>query len=291
MNMSRRQFLQSGAALFSLAATSRITADRLLKAEMPDITIGMFADAHYADKDTVGERYYRDSVAKVNEAVAAFNSIKPDFIVELGDLVDGAKTADAAVNELERIESELSKFHGARHYVLGNHDMACFSKSVFFANCPAEKGYYSFEEKGFHFVVLDACCNKDESDYDTGNFDWKESYVPRAQQEWLRTDLAKTDLSVVVFIHQRLDDDKDVHCVKNAAQVRQILEDSGSVLAVFQGHDHRGAYNTVNGIHYYTFSALVNGPGLKNNAFATVEIWHKGHIAIKGFGKIKDRSI
>jgi 3',5'-cyclic AMP phosphodiesterase CpdA len=255
------------------------------------ITVGMLADVHYADRERVNQRYYRESIAKVEQCIRDFNSVEPDFIVQLGDFVDKGESVEEELDYLERIEREYAKFKGERHYVLGNHDVATFSKEQFISNCGARENYYSFDKGNFHFTVLDACYNEDESDYNAGNFDWIETYIPIAQQRWLEADLQTTKQKTIVFIHQRLDDEHGVHGVKNSPAVRKILERSGKVLAAFQGHDHSGAYSNIDNIHYYTLPALVRGTGLENNAYAVVQIWLDGSVRIKGFGKIEDQEL
>ncbi|MBQ3095282.1 MAG: hypothetical protein IJC53_02445 [Clostridia bacterium] len=44
--------------------------------------------------------------------------------------------------------------------------------------------------------------------------------------------------------------------MKNAAEVREILEQSGRVHLVLQGHYHPGTENTHNGIRYTAFPAM-----------------------------------
>ena len=94
-----------------------------------------------------------------------------------------------------------------------------------------------------------------------------------------------TDLPTVVLAHQRLDGDDDPHGVRNAALTREILEASGQVRAVFQGHDHRGAHNVIEGIDYVTLRAVVEGPGLENNAYTLVYLDVEGGIEIHGHGR------
>ena len=72
--------------------------------------------------------------------------------------------------------------------------------------------------------------------------------------------------------------------MKNAHEVRSILERAGNVHAVFQGHDHAGGFHTVNGIPYITIKAAVTGPGLENNAFAIVHVKNR-EIMERGYGK------
>ena len=163
--------------------------------------------------------------------------------------------------------------------------MATFSKEEFLSLTGSRGKYYSFDHGSYHFVVLDANYNGDGSDYNTGNFDWTETYIPLPQQEWLRSELERArGKSTVVFVHQNLHDETDVHGVKNASEIRQILEAAGSVRAVFQGHDHRGGYREINGIHYVTLQGAVEEPGLKNNRYMLVHM-DKKNISITGYGK------
>ncbi|MGB9596931.1 MAG: metallophosphoesterase family protein, partial [Candidatus Poribacteria bacterium] len=173
--------------------------------------------------------------------------------------------------------------NGIKHYVIGNHDLASFSKEQFLKICGLKK-YYSFDYGLFHFIILDACYNQDESDYDSGNFDWRICYIPRIEQKWLIKDLQNSDRKTIIFVHQRLDDE-GLHGIGNSDIIRKILEDSGKVIAVFQGHDHFGAYNNINGIDYFTFQAVVEGQGLENNAYSLIHIRNDGTIKIEGFGK------
>jgi hypothetical protein len=57
---------------------------------------------------------------------------------------------------------------------------------------------------------------------------------PRSKSSGWAADLKAATGKTLVFAHQRLDVKND-YGVKNAAAVRKVLEDSGKVLAVFQG--------------------------------------------------------
>jgi len=171
--------------------------------------------------------------------------------------------------------------------VLGNHDMDSLSKSQFLAGVEntgidAGRSYYSFDLNGVHFVVLDANYDSDGTDYDHGNFDWTDANIPPAELQWLRRDLAAARGIAIVFVHQPLDGTGSYY-VKNAADVRQVLEESGSVPAVFQGHRHEGGYSRIRGIHYYTLKAMVEGPGPENNSYAVVENRAEVGITITGY--------
>ena len=90
-----------------------------------------------------------------------------------------------------------------------------------------------------------------------------------------------------MFAHQRLDVAND-YGVKNAAEVRKVLEGSGKVLAVFQGHSHKNDYKEIAGIHYCTLVAMVEGSGAENNGYSTVDLGRDGTIRVTGFRKQAD---
>ena len=255
----------------------------------PSVRLGVLTDCHYADKTPAGSRHYRDSLTKVRQAVARFNAAEASLAIELGDFVDAAPEVDTEVEYLKTIDAEYAKFHGDRHYVLGNHCVFTLTKEEFIYNSAALAAHYSFDRGDFHFVVLDACYRADGVSYGRRNFDWKDTNLPAAELDWLRADLAAAGKPTVVFVHQRLDLDpvgeNAAYAVKNAPAVRGVLEASGKVLAVFQGHSHENLYRHIGGIHYCVMRAVVEGPGAENNGYALVDLFDDGSIRIDGFRK------
>lgn len=261
------------------------------------VRFGVITDCHYADADAVGTRYYRHSLDKLAECVEAMNAQKVEFLAELGDFKDqdSPPVEQKTISYLRAVESVFRKFGGPTYYVLGNHDADSLSKAQFLANVEntgidSGRSYYSFDFNGVHFVVLDANYKSDGADYDHGNFDWTDANIPPTELKWLRQDLANSRGAVIVLIHQLLDG-AGPHYVKNADEVRQILDQSGRVLAVFQGHYHDGSYSRINGIHYYTLRAMVEGPGTENNSYAIVEIRPDMSIAVTGYRKAVDKQL
>jgi alkaline phosphatase len=149
------------------------------------------------------------------------------------------------------------------------------------------KSYYSFDVDEFHFIVLDSCFRSDGMPYGRKNFEWTDPNIPAAELEWLKADLNSTTKKTVVFAHQRLDVSNH-YGVKNADSVRKVFEESGRVLAVFQGHSHKNDHNEIGGIHYCTLVAMVEGSGADNNAFSMMEIAAGGTTRIEGFRKQAD---
>jgi len=95
---------------------------------------------------------------------------------------------------------------------------------------------------------------------------------------------------VIVLAHQRLDLDK-AHAVRNAAEVRALLEKSGKVLAVFQGHSHKNDYQLIAGIHYTTLVAMVEGSGTESSGYTMLEVLADGSLRLNGFRKQVNRAL
>ena len=113
---------------------------------------------------------------------------------------------------------------------------------------------------------------------------WEDASIPNVEIGWLKNDLKQNKLPVIIFIHQMLDDSKNVkQAVQNAAEVRQVLEQSGNVLCVFQGHVHEERYNLINNIHYYSVNAVIDGDGPENSAYQIVNVHKNGSLTIEGF--------
>jgi alkaline phosphatase len=263
------------------AVTSLASPQAADSVSTPALRIGLLTDPHYADIPAKGKRHYRESLRKVSAAVERFNEAKADFAVELGDFIDEATTVEGEIAHLKTIEAEFAKFRGPRHYVLGNHCVWTLTKEQFHANCAAKPAPYSWDHAGFHFIVLDACFRKDDVAYGAKNFTWTDTEIPEPQRRWLAADLAATRLPTLVFVHQRLDIPGD-YAVKSAPAVREILERSGRVLAVFQGHHHRNEHREIGGIHYCTLMAMVEGNGAEDSASGVLEVFRDGSLKLNG---------
>jgi len=279
-NLGRRAFLRNGSLVLAAASLDGATFGDTSK----PLHIGLVTDLHYADKPPTGSRHYRETLAKLSESAERFTQM--DFIVELGDFIDAADSVETEQNYLSRIQQAFSAIPAPKHYVLGNHCVDTLTKDEFLAGVGQKGSYYSFDAGSIHFVVLDACFRSDGAAYGRKNSQWTDANIPPAEIEWLQADLNAADKRVIVFVHQRLDVTKQ-HSCKNAAEVRQVLEQSGKVLAVFQGHSHQNDYQEIAGIHYCTLVAMVEGSGAENNGYSTLEVAVDGTIRVTGFRKQK----
>jgi len=290
--LPRRAFLQQGAILLAPAflGNPRRAPGAEGGEDKPKLRIGLVTDLHYADKETRAGRYYRDSPVKLAEAARQFALDKVDLAIELGDVIDSAATLEEEKSFLTRIYGELKRLPGQRHCVLGNHCVESLTKAEFLEIVEQKRSFYSWDSGGYHFVILDACFRSDFAPYGRKSSTWEDANIPPEEAEWLRRDLQQTTLKTVVFVHQCLDV-PPAHGVRNAPEIRRILEASGKVLAVVQGHYHRGNYTEIGGIHYCTLKAMVEGKGPQGNAFAVMDILPGDAIRIRGFGRQKSHEL
>jgi len=291
MEINRRKFISATVTIIGGIPFSSMV---LPANDFKPLRFGIFTDSHYADRESSGTRFYRESIDKLSECIDVMNSENVDFIIELGDFKDQGNppVEEETIRFLSVIEKEYCRFKGPHYHVLGNHDHDSISKDQFLQGISntgfsAAQPYYSFNTGSVHFVVLDANYTSDGKPYDHGNFDWTDAFIPGRQLRWLKKDLSATSKPVVIFIHHRLDitDENKIFGPSNADKIRRILENSGKVIMVFQGHEHSGALNRINNIPYYTLKGMVEGSGSENNSFIIAEINKDLSIKICGFRK------
>lgn len=244
--MTRRNFLH-----YSLAGTATLALPLSWPAIQPELTFGLVADPHHDMLHDVENR--------LEKFMGAIQQKNTDFILQLGDFCHPKK-------ENKSFMALWNSYTNPKYHVLGNHDMDLASKqeTMDFWEMPAN--YYSFDQKGFHFVVLDAnYLNKDGhyEDYSYANFYLDanvHTWINPEQLEWLAADLAETNLPTLVFSHQSLVN--DLWGVRNRTSVQQILEEknekkgTGKVLACFNGHNHIDYCRKLNGIYYIDINSM-----------------------------------
>ncbi|XP_023131960.1 manganese-dependent ADP-ribose/CDP-alcohol diphosphatase [Amphiprion ocellaris] len=150
--------------------------------QTPLFTFGVIADIQYADIDDgynytrSHRRYYRNSLQLLSKAQRSWSesAVKPHFILQLGDIIDGFNKRDGASEKaLDSVLRELSRCPVEVHHVWGNHEFYNFSRSQLLrsqlnstprtgsslAGPPAPADFYAYHFSpfpGFTFVVLDA---------------------------------------------------------------------------------------------------------------------------------------
>lgn len=234
--------------------------------------IGIIADLHLPKKEfpprpEPGKKPTPLPDDPVTAGVKAFyekaKEEKYDFVINLGDLINGTGNGDDDYMTASMFSRSMISSTVNTYYVLGNHDAMCIPKDLLLHCSQTLGGAYSFLKDGVLFVALDANYSCDGKPYEPGNSDWTDSFIPDAQKEFLKKQLERTDFArAVILCHQRLDlfmdglEHINPHVVGNAEDIRNILESSGKVALVLQAHYHSGDDTTQNGIRYYTQEAF-----------------------------------
>ena len=247
MDLSRRSFLGAAAGLGR--------AD-------PQFSFGVLADLQYADQDTANGREYRRSLDKLRSAAEWFARERLEFVVQLGDLVDGG------IDNLDRVLASWESLAPKRH-VIGNHDGE-IDRAALLGRLHLERGYYQFAAPGWRFLVLDGSQSGPEgarlleelrASKEPNAQTWNGA-IAGEQKEWLRKALKEASAKgerAIVFCHFPVlpESCRRDHLLWNWREVLEILEAAPSVAAWINGHDHRGGYGVRAGIHYVTVPGVV----------------------------------
>ncbi|MBU1049185.1 metallophosphoesterase [Candidatus Bipolaricaulota bacterium] len=282
----------------SLVLLSLILAVAYVAAGANDeiVRFGLITDTHAHDIDSPLEgKWMSHTQERMTAFTDAMNDWSPDFIVELGDFVNGWVVLGADPGDPNRIpdilawaDSLYDQFNGPSYHVIGNHDLYNLTKQQYRDVLGTESTSYSFDVGSFHFVVLDVQYASDGTDL-KNTYTGIAGFVPESEFEWLRDDLATSSFATIVLVHQPLDDTAEEIAawnrptVLNQDDLRQLFARDGDVIAVFQGHDHANVHNVIHGIHYITFEAMVDQGTPASWAQITLDPTSKS-ILIEGIG-------
>ena len=232
MLTSRRQFLCRSFA-FAAASAFPLPLPAYGGGQPNKVRIAIIADVH--------QDVMHDAPERLGAFLRQATLWEADAVLEMGDFCT-PKPANRAFADL------FEGFKGKRFHVLGNHDTdGGFKREQVVAFHGMAARYYSFDLGAIHGVVLDA--NDVPPDHRGGY----PSFINDEQIEWLRNDLAGTELPVFVFSHQSLERPT---CIRSQEKVRAVLEEAKrvdgapKVAACLNGHWHIDHWRRINGIPY-----------------------------------------
>jgi 3',5'-cyclic AMP phosphodiesterase CpdA len=200
-----------------------------------------------------------DVVGTLTRTIAMVNAMpkKPALVIHTGDITHLSKASefDTAAQMLSQLNvTEL-------HTTPGEHDVADASVTEYFSRygkASQDRGYYSFDHHGVHFISLINVLNFKPNGL--GN-------LGQEQLEWLEKDLRGRSAStpIVVFAHMPL---WTVYApwgwgTGDADQVKSYLSRFGSV-TVLNGHIHQIVQKVEGNITYHTARSTAYpqpGPG------------------------------
>lgn len=245
------------------------------------LTMALISDLHFGPEARFGGKLRKlthHAARLTEEFVARVNAeIRPDMVVNLGDdIEDESREADLA--RYAECQAILRKANAKLVNVAGNHDTIHMNREDLVRMWGREgQLHYSFDEGDFHFSVLHTIERKDV-----------DVRIPGAQLDWLREDLRQTRLPTIVLMHHSASEQDTrgsrwfegrahLALVVERAGLRRILEESGKVKAVFNGHLHRNHCDVIRGIPYVTLQSLIenlddDAPGRPAAAHAVVQV-------------------
>ena len=208
------------------------------------------------------------------QAIDTINKLAPAFVITGGDnIMDALGQTQGHADSLYLLYTKIMKnLHMPVYHGMGNHEVfglytesgidpshELYGKKMF--ENRLAKPYYSFDEKNWHFIILDPIGFTEERRY--------YGHIDSVQVEWLKADLAATgtEKPVVVVTHiplvsigsQIMEGPTEPlskgSVVTNANDIRKILEQY-NVKLVLQGHLHFLEDIEYNGIHYITGGAV-----------------------------------
>ena len=202
---------------------------------------------------------------------------RPDLVINLGDVLED----ESAVLDRERYArfvALLGEIGKPVLHVAGNHDTINLSTAELCALWGSSDAVtYSRDLHGVHFAVLRTIEHRGQR-----------IELPQEQIDWLERDLAATTLPSIVLMHHpasemRLEGnrwfEKRPHLcrVVERRALRRVIERSGKVLAVFNGHVHWNHLDLIGGIPYVTLQSLSenlddDAPGRPAAAYAVCDL-------------------
>ncbi|MGY6557848.1 MAG: metallophosphoesterase family protein [Nitritalea sp.] len=270
---SRRAWLKkaawSGLGLSGLAASCSPAEEQRKAAE--GFYFAHLTDMHVRRKRR-GHEGYAACVAHINALQQA-----PELVLMGGDMAfDGNYTPkEEFIDQLQLVKGISDQLQMPYHPCIGNHDSLGLNprrkvevndpdigKGLFLDTFGLENSYYSFDHKGWHFVVLDALLEVEAEHGPSQTHAFGEQ-----QLDWLRFDLGRNPRPTVIATHigpfcnigQYLADPNlpamNHMVVQDGLAFRQICE-RHQVKAVLQGHSHIPEEYRFNGIWYITSPAV-----------------------------------
>ncbi|SFT36324.1 3',5'-cyclic AMP phosphodiesterase CpdA [Algoriphagus locisalis] len=254
--MKRRKFLSNSATLAVAATTPLLTsqAAQTRANELPVLTIAHLTDVHIRPEENIPAR-----------AIAWLRIVKehnPDFYLNGGDCIHDASydnvTRERMLEQWQSWDLFRSELKGAKVYsCIGNHDPwwdapskedEMYGKPYVIKRLQMSAAYYSFDDKGWHFIILD------------GNHEGIS--LGEKQMEWLKNDLASLPAHTPTLIMSHFPITSITHDLvggqhSDHKELKTLFyEHKDKVRVCLSGHQHLLHRTWYNDVHYFCNGAL-----------------------------------
>ncbi len=219
--------------------------------------------------------YAKGAVDGFKKAIDTANGLDADFVLTGGDLIaDALGAKHSTADSLYKLYLEtIQNFQMPLYNTIGNHELyGIYEESESDSLHPDYgdgmykryfgKTYYSFDHKGWHFIVLNSIAEGDSNNYI--------GYVDDQQMDWLKKDLEEIDTLTPIIISTHipfvstfnqfkegsLAPNEDWMVIKNSMEILEMLHPYNLKL-VLQGHLHMIEYiNIQNRIKFLVGGAV-----------------------------------
>lgn len=253
--------------------------------------IVIFSDMHYAPEKKVNNgskiekkltKYAETLLEKITDEIN--NNLKPDLVLNLGDLIQDFNDHDKDIINLNYIWDKFKKINVPFYSCIGNHDLRSMSSRK---EVEQIMGYdhstFSFDIAGMHIVILGTFVNNEVGTAGGGIF--KTQFISDKDLEWLKNDLEKNNLPSIVCVHFGVAEDEmkgnwwfercpETALLGNRKELKEILKSDKNLLAVFSGHQHWTKKIIEDGIPYYVVGSMtenINNDGIPDGVYFIVE--------------------
>jgi 3',5'-cyclic AMP phosphodiesterase CpdA len=194
-------------------------------------------------------------------AVEGLNNLQPEFVLSVGDLVQGSTRPDTLTTQWKEFEGFTAKLQMPFFYVAGNHDAGNNASRKLWKE-KFGRLYYHFQYKGVLFLVFDT------------ELPGKSGGISEEQLTWAKGVLAENADArwTVVAMHKPLWTYADGEA-NGLGALDKLL--TGRKYTVFAGHKHRYEKSVRHGMNYYMLATTGGSSALRGVPFGEFDqlVW------------------
>lgn len=268
-------FVATAAGLVSLARPKPGDTERGTPEGMPRFIVSteeknpwtMLTPNAAADKiqfAVVSDRTGGHRAGVFSRAVKQINLLQPEFVMSVGDLIEGSVTdADSNTREWEEFDGYVKQFQMPFFYCPGNHDTAGKARDAVYRERYG-RPHYHFLYKDALFIVLNS--NDPAGVDEKGETKFGGNRIGKPQQQWLEGVLKDNPNPrwTFIFLHHPIWNNRDL-TETGWMEVEQFL--AGRNYSVFCGHVHVFRVYHRNGTKYYQLATTGGGSSMRGTEY------------------------
>jgi 3',5'-cyclic AMP phosphodiesterase CpdA len=269
--------------------------------------LGIIADPQYDDRDPdlALDRHFREVPARLEQAIAHFDTLPLDAVIVLGDLID------RGFENFAKVLGILERSRHPRILLPGNHDFLVSPDrlSEIHATLGMPSPYYGAKLNGVRILVTDGNeislfssppGDPRHAEAETrlsvlkaagaANAQTWNAGISAAQEAWIGARLREAGDAgepVLLLGHYPIHPPSD-HNLWNGERLADLIASSPASIAYLCGHQHASNYARLGHAHFVNFCGMVDTSG--SNAFAVLTLFGD-RIEIEGFGREQSRSL